>query len=93
MAENSPPISAIMLNDPDYDKEVDTYDIKGEDAPPQPLSNPPFTHKLITKQYSSLEHLKTDLHKYTASIGFHVIHLKSSNLIKGFNYSTVLFNC
>ncbi|KAK3363195.1 hypothetical protein B0T25DRAFT_32490 [Lasiosphaeria hispida] len=96
MAENSLPLNGAMLTDTEFDAEVDAYDaddVLDEDTLPEPLSNPPSSHKLSTELYDTLEALESDLHEYAASAGFCIVCSRSSNPVKGFGYSTVGFAC
>jgi len=57
MAENSPPRDSAMLADPEIDVDDDSLIFEDPELAPEPLSNPPLTHKLSSHHYRFLEEL------------------------------------
>jgi len=93
MAEKSPPRIGVIDSDPEVDADGDATDLFLDDKPPEPLSNPPPSHRLLTDQYNSLKALKSDLQNFTASAGFYVLKLRSNNYVNSIGYTNVTFSC
>jgi len=51
----------VINSDPEVDTDSDITDPPLDNKPPEPLSNPPLSHRLLTDQYNSLKALKSDL--------------------------------
>jgi len=79
-------------SDPEVDADGDATDLFLDDEPPEPLSNPPPSHRLLTNQYDSLKALKSDLQDFTASAGFCVLKLRSNNYVNSIGYTNVTFS-
>ena len=55
-----------------------------DDEPsPQPLSDPPPTHHLLSQRYDSFEALYSDLKEFATAAGFGVYKIRSSNHVNG----------
>ena len=80
-------------SDPKVDADGDATDLFLDDEPPEPLSNPPPSYRLLTDQYNSLKALKSDLQDFAASAGFCVLKLRSNNYINSIGYTNVTFGC
>jgi len=48
MAEKSPPRISAINSDPEVDTNGDATDLFLDDEPPEPLLNPPLSHRLLT---------------------------------------------
>jgi len=48
MAEKSPPRMGAIDSDPEVDTDGDVTDLFLDDKPPEPLLNPPLSHRLLT---------------------------------------------
>ena len=64
-----------------------------KNAPPQPFSNPPPNHQLLTHKYNTLNKLVAEFNKYYAQGSFSVIKFRSENKIKDFRYSRGVLKC
>jgi len=85
-----------MPTDTFFNTEVNTCDadvVELDKEPPAPLSNPTSTYKLFTSLYNTFDKLERDLYEFAASASFCVICYRTSNLVKDFGYSTILFAC
>ncbi|KAK3363947.1 hypothetical protein B0T25DRAFT_627895, partial [Lasiosphaeria hispida] len=60
---------------------------------PEPLSNPPPSHRLFTHQYDSFDDLFSELNAWAAAAGFQIRKLRSNNYVKGFGASRIDIGC
>ncbi|GAB1316447.1 hypothetical protein MFIFM68171_06657 [Madurella fahalii] len=78
--------------DADNDIESSSNDDELEDIP-QPLTNPPADHKLLTYKYDTIADVAKDLEEWGAQAGFGIRKARTNNNVKGFGYTRVDFAC